>query len=99
MLRMDSISRPISANSRSETGRTPLSLRSISTRFSQVDCMRSISKGSIFTVTFRTVFGDIEIFDAQSGEVAYRDGVRPDGVRRQAEIADLAGAVPLRRRV
>ena len=32
------------------TGRMPLSLRSISTTFSHVDCIRSISNGSIFNV-------------------------------------------------
>ena len=40
-------SKPISTSSRSVIGRTPLSLMSNSTRFSQVDCIRSISKFGI----------------------------------------------------
>ena len=45
---MASRSSPIAASSRSVTGRTPLSLMSISTTFSHVDCMRSISNCGIF---------------------------------------------------
>src|SRR5579862_8425600 len=69
---MRSRSSPISAISRRLTGRTPLSLRSISTRFSHVDCIRSISNFSIFI----TVLGGKQIFHAQAGEVANRNLVR-----------------------
>src|ERR1017187_2165080 len=50
MSRRESRSSPIPARSRRVTGRMPLSLRSISTRFSHVDCIRSISNGAIFKV-------------------------------------------------
>src|SRR5579872_6506378 len=72
MLRMASRSSPMSPSSRRLTGRIPLSLRSISTRFSHVDCIRSISNFSIFI----TVLGDKQIFHAQASEVANRNLIR-----------------------
>src|SRR5512136_906028 len=41
-------SKPMACSSRRVTGRTPLSLMSYSTRFSHVDCIRSISNIGIF---------------------------------------------------
>src|ERR1035438_8233285 len=68
MSRMLSRSSPISPSSRRLTGRTPLSLISSSTTFSHVDCIRSISNGSIFIA----VFSDIKVFYSQSCKVANR---------------------------
>src|SRR5437588_12156666 len=67
---MASRSSPIAASSRSVIGRTPLSLMSISTAFSHVDCMRSISNCGIFkNAPLVNVFGDEEVFDPEAGEI------------------------------
>src|SRR6202012_3521311 len=84
---MASMSKPSSCSSRSVTGRTPLSLMSISTTFSHVDCIRSISNFSIFIY----VFGDVQVLYSQSGEIADADSASSPGRRRFAKCADLDG--------
>src|SRR3954451_15788831 len=85
---MASRSRPMSPNSRRETGRTPLSLISNSTTFSHVDCIRSISNCGIFKKTpLVDGFGDVQVFDAETGQVG--DG-QAAGVERLAGEFDGA---------
>src|SRR6476469_1341683 len=82
-------------SSRRVSGRTPLSLMSNSTRFSHVDCMRSISNVGIFIA----VFGYIKVFHAEPGHVANGDAAGVPRGLRSAERADLNRALPLLRRV
>src|SRR3954466_4493994 len=95
MSRMASRSSPIAASSRSVTGRMPLSLMSVSTTFSHVDCMRSISNCGIFNdAPLVNVFRDGEVFDAEAGKVG--DGERGGRKRVTLEFAravDLVGRV------
>src|SRR5579863_8344773 len=86
--RMASRSSPICESSRRLTGRIPLSLMSISTRFSHVDCIRSISNFSIFIA----IFGDIQILYAQAGEIANRILAAVPPGSRFAKRADLQSA-------
>src|SRR5215469_7293720 len=94
MERSRSRSRPISPISPRLTGRTPLSLISISTTFSHVDCMRSISNFSILI----DVFGDIKIFYSKPGEVG--DGPRGAGAALAlSNVLKFAEAGALFRRI
>ena len=91
---------PHLASSRKLTGRTPLSLMSNSTRFSQVDCMRSISNGSIFKVPSRRQYS--AMYRSSTPRPVKSQTVMPAGstaTGRLAELADLDGAVPLIRGV
>ena len=93
-------SSPISPSSRRVTGRTPLSLMSISTRFSHVDCIRSISNWfDLQSAPQVAVFGDIQVFHAEPGEIRDGDARGIEGDRRIAECADLHRAARLLRRV
>src|SRR3954471_16107997 len=95
MSRIASRSSPISPSSRSETGRTPLSLMSISTTFSHVDCIRSISNcGILKQAPLVNGFGDVQVFGAQAGEIGDRQAA---GLERLT--GEFDGALRFLRRV
>src|SRR5687768_242091 len=68
----------MSTSSRNVSGRTPLSLMSYSTRFSHVDCIRSMSNSSMATPKFLELFWR-DVSAADDGDSDARADARQRG--------------------
>src|SRR5207245_1740760 len=74
-------------------GWTPLSDRLKSTEFSQVDCHRSISNGTIFTLSSSRSIEGARLIGSESGRLGVVENIAHDGtVLVRSEFAPSRGA-------